>query len=457
MSTGLPPAHYDLHVKRDLGNGLLLRWSEANDTEEIVYLTSMVFRGDADAPPNTHLGNLVRELMSGRHPLMGPRDFVVVEDTRRTEHRIVACTCFWSQVWEYEGIRFGFGRPEIVATDPGYRNRGLVRTLFEEIHARSEAEGHLAQGITGIRYFYRQFGYEYALNLDGRRITNLSLIPAAKENEPEPYTLRDATEEDITLIQELFDRRGRESIVTSPIEANWLRYHLRMWNVVETDDNWHLQIIIDRAGMAAGFLLTPVVRWGKHMEVFALEVRPEVNLLAALPPILRALAVQGQQLQAQPGAGPLHEISFTLGVTHPVYDVLGSALTTRRVPPYAWYVRVPDVPRFLRHIAPALERRLLESPLARYSGELHITLYRGGLHLVFEDGTLKLAESWRGPAYSAIEDAGFPPLVFLQLLFGYRSLDDLRYAFPDVRVKDEAELLLKTLFPMKPSWVVPLG
>ena len=457
MSTGLPPAHYDLHVKRDLGNGLLLRWSEANDTEEIVYLTSMVFRDDADALPNTHLGNLVRELMSGRHPLMGPRDFVVVEDTRRTEHRIVACTCFWSQVWEYEGIRFGFGRPEIVATDPGYRNRGLVRTLFEEIHARSEAEGHLAQGITGIRYFYRQFGYEYALNLDGRRITNLSLIPAAKENEPEPYTLRDATEEDIPLIQELFDRRGRESIVTSPIEANWLRYHLRMWNVVETDDNWHLQIIIDRAGMAAGFLLTPVVRWGKHMEVFALEVRSEVNLQAALPPILRALAVQGQQLQAQPGAGPLHEISFTLGVTHPVYDVLGSALTTRRVPPYAWYVRVPDVPRFLRHIAPALERRLLESPLARYSGELHITLYRGGLHLVFEDGTLKLAESWGGPAYSAIEDAGFPPLVFLQLLFGYRSLDDLRYAFPDVRVKDEAELLLKTLFPMKPSWVVPMG
>src|SRR5260221_9401215 len=381
-STGLPPAHYDLHVKRDLGNGLRLRWSEANDTEEIVYLTSMVFRDDADAPPNTHLGNLVRELMSGRHPLMGPRDFVVVEDTRRTERRIVACTCFWSQVWEYEGIRFGFGRPEIVATDPGYRNRGLVRTLFEEIHARGEAEGHLAQGITGIRYFYRQFGYEYALNLDGRRITNLSLIPAAKENEPEPYTLRDATEEDITLIQELFDRRGRESIVTSPIEANWLRYHLRMWNVVETDDNWHLQIIIDRAGMAAGFLLTHVVRWGKYMEVFALEVRPEVNLQAALPPILRTLAVQGQQLQAQPGAGPLHEISFTLGATHPVYDVLGSALTPSRVLPYAWYVLVPDVSRFLRHIAPALERRLPEWPRATNTREESIPLDHRGMRLV---------------------------------------------------------------------------
>src|SRR5260370_12485456 len=110
--------------------------------------------------------------------------------------------------------------------------------------------------------------------------------------------------------------------------------------------------------MAVGFLLTPVVRWGTQMGMFALEVRPEVNLQAVLPAILRALDAQGQHLKARPGAGPLHEISFNLGVTHPVYGVLGSALTTRRGPPYAWYVRVPDVPLLLRHIAPALRRRL---------------------------------------------------------------------------------------------------
>ena len=118
---------------------------------------------------------------------------------------------------------------------------------------------------------------------------------------------------------------------------------------------------------------------------------------------------------------------------------------------------MPDVPRFLRHIATALERRLAESPLGRYNGELHITLYRGGLHLIFKDGRLMLVEPWSSASYGRHEDAGFPPLVFLQLLFGYRSLDELRFAFPDVWVKDEAELLLKTLFPKKPSWVLPLG
>jgi GNAT superfamily N-acetyltransferase len=455
MSAELSHAHYDLSITRDLDNGLLLRWSSIGDTEELVYLNSMVFREGVDAPPNTNLGNLVRELMSGGHPLMGPRDFVVVEDTRRVEHKIVACTCFWSQAWEYEGIHIGLGRPELVATDPAYRNRGLVRALFEEIHARSEAQGDLAQGITGISYFYRQFGYEYALNLGGRSVTNVSLIPQAKEHEP--YLLRDATEADIPFILGLYDRRRRESIVSSPIEERWLRYHLEMWNVIETDDNWHVQLLIDRAGTAMGFLFTPVVRWGRQTEVYALEVTPETNWQAVLPSILRAVAAQGQQLHAKPGVRPLSEISFNLGVTHPVYAVLGSALIIRQHAPYAWYVRVPDVPRFLRHIAPVLERRLAVSPLGRYSGELRITLYRGGLHLVFEDGRLQLVEPWRSPAYGGNEDAGFPPLVFLQLLFGYRSLDDLRSAFPDVRVKDEAELLLKTLFPMKPSWVFPIG
>jgi predicted acetyltransferase len=69
--------------------------------------------------------------------------------------------------WEYGGIPFGVGRPEIVASDPGYRERGLVRAVFELLHARSAALGHMAQGITGIPYYYRQFGYEYALDQGG--------------------------------------------------------------------------------------------------------------------------------------------------------------------------------------------------------------------------------------------------------------------------------------------------
>jgi hypothetical protein len=43
------------------------------------------------------------------------------------------------------------------------------------------------------------------------------------------------------------------------------------------------------------------------------------------------------------------------------------------------------------------------------------------------------------------------------LLFGYRSLDALRSAFPDVWVNDNVELLVNALFPHRPSRVLPLG
>jgi hypothetical protein len=49
--------------------------------------------------------------------------------------------------------------------------------------------------------------------------------------------------------------------------------------------------------------------------------------------------------------------------------------------------------------------------------------------------------------------AGSPPLVFLQLLLSYRSLDELRAFYPDVWADDKAKLLIDTLFPKLRSTV----
>src|SRR5581483_8604681 len=183
--------------RRELGDGLVQRWSTSEDTENIAQLCGMVFRDKEDEPLNPHAMDSVRQQMSGDFPLMGPGDYAVIEDTGKEGNPLVAGTCLWRQEWEYEGIAFGVGQPEFVVTHPAYRNRGLIRALFDMLHTRSEAEGHLVQGITGISYFYRQFGYEYALELEGRRVTYLSLIPKTQASTPEPYALRAATPEDI--------------------------------------------------------------------------------------------------------------------------------------------------------------------------------------------------------------------------------------------------------------------
>jgi hypothetical protein len=175
--------------------------------------------------------------------------------------------------------------------------------------------------------------------------------------------------------------------------------------------------------------------------------------------VLRALKAQGETLAAEANSenSALAAIRLSLGLEHPAYDILDAKLGPLRGP-YAWYVRVPDIPGFVRHIAPVLEKRLARSVMSGFSGELNITFYRGGLRLVFGAGKLTGATDWSAPETNVNWDgAGFPPLVFLQLLFGHRSLKELRSAFPDCWADEEANLLLNALFPKKVSWVVPLG
>jgi len=62
-------------------------------------------------------------------------------------------------------------------------------------------------------------------------------------------------------------------------------------------------------------------------------------------------------------------------------------------------------------------------------------------------------ESWE-PTLEDEGAAAFPDLTFLQLLFGYRTLEELDDAFADCWWEtDEARALLKTLFPKQPSHV----
>src|SRR4051812_43327009 len=226
--------------RRDLGGGLVLRWSTAADVEAIGQLYGFVFRDKPEDPPNQHMPAWTQDLMSGHHPLIGAGDFAVVENT--DGGAIVAATCLMRQTWEYEGIAFPVGRPEIVATMPGFRNRGLIRSIFELIHARGAAEGQLAQGITGINYYYRQFGYEYALDLGGRRSVYLAAIGDLKPGETEPYTLRAATLADIPQVIALYDRERARGPVSAPIDAGYWRWVMEGQNP-QGGEGWSMYMI----------------------------------------------------------------------------------------------------------------------------------------------------------------------------------------------------------------------
>jgi len=446
----------DPMYRRELNDGLALRWSTPEDTESLARLYADVFRRSAETPPNPYMAAWTRDMMGGRHPLIDPTLFALVEDSR--SGAVVAAACLLAQTWEYDGIACPLGRPEIVGTDLAYRNKGLVRAIFELIHARSEARGDLVQGITGIPYYYRQFGYEYALDLGGARGLLFSAIPRLKDGAPEPYRLRDATLADIPLAQALYDEARASSLVSTRIEEPFWRWLLEGQSPASAE-NFRVMLITDPGSddRPAGYVFVGRWRYDNSINLWDLGVAEGVSLAAALPSVLRAVEARADTVLVSPNTDtpPANGISFGLGRAHPVYEALGDLLPPPVKPPYAWYVRVPDLPRLLLHIAPTLERRLAASVLAGHSGALALDFYRGGLRLTFEDGRLTAAEEWkRGPWDEP--DGGFPPLVFLQLLFGHRGLDELRYAFPDVEARAQAVPLLRALFPPRRSLVHPI-
>lgn len=434
---------------RDLPGGLRVRWALPAEAERVATLNGHVFRHDEHGEMSARTYNQTLDMMSGSHPLITPDDFAVVED--RATGEFVASTCLLKQVWTYEGISFPVGRPEFVATRQEYRNRGLVRALFALIHERSDGRGDLAQGITGIPYFYRQFGYEFAADLEFGRTVYPATIPAREGEGPEAYRLERATETDLPFIQELYERRRHRWMLSSELRLDFLEFAHSL-AINERAPTWQLHTIRDEAGERRGYVRTSSSRWDRHFVVWDVAVTAGTALSAVAPPVLRALApLAAAAPPARPAAGTFSALLLLLGREDPFYDVLGDAVALRVMEPYAWYIRVPDLVKLIARLRPALERRVADSPFAGHTGELRFNFYRDGLRLVFEGGRLAAVEPWRQPAWGPRAQASFPPLVFYQALFGFRSIDELREALTDVRVEPEVAALLGALFPKRLS------
>jgi predicted N-acetyltransferase YhbS len=458
---------HDQSYRRQLDENLVLRWSSAADRDAILELYSTVFREKEAGPVPTTLLNFVSDLLSDKHPLMSSNDVALVEDT--ASGKVAAATLLLRQPVEYGGIALTMGRPEIVASLPAYRNRGLVRAVFELIHARSAHLGHDFQGITGIAYYYRQFGYEYAVALDNNLRVSFDRIPKLGEGQSETHSLRPATVEDIPLLMELSERErslprraadqlpAQQPIVSVPVPEQYWRWTLTEMNMA-ISDSWKTLVIVDAEGKAIGYVLHKPLRWSKALRIVGFSVLEGVAVPAVLPSILRALQSYAATVPMARADLPsdLDALSFEFIGHHPLNELLTPGYGEKQGRQYAWYIRVPDLAGFITKIAPVLEQRLAQSIYAGYSGELNLDFYRSALRMVFENGRLTTAEPWQKPVWEAKVHAGFYPLTFLKLLFGYCDLKALQAVFPDVWANDEATKLLAVLFPVQPTALMPL-
>lgn len=435
---------------RDLGDGLLLRRADTADTDALAAFNIKIHSDDPEELEEW-LGSWTRDLMSGNHPIVQPHDFTVVIDTLNA-NKIVSSLVGIPQIWRYDGIPFSVGRPELIGTDPAYRRRGLVRVQMDVFHTYCAQQGDMVQAITGIAWYYRMFGYEMALDLGGGREFFWSRPGNDTVPGIENYRMRPAVVADISSLMELYDYFVDDSLVSCVRDEQIWQFGLagaRRDSVYAMNT----QIIETLDGTAVAYVDYRV--WGTAFTVRELGVLPGHSWRDVCLFLSRELKRQADELN-KGRKKPISHISFGLKTDHPVFKALDPQLEKSRKP-YAWYMRVPDLPVFIQHIAPSLERRLAVSVMAGHSGTLRLNFFKATMALKFEQGRLVDVDSFE-PQEFEDGDALFPDLSFLQLLFGYRSLAELMYAFADCQVNNaEAKVLLAILFPKRPSQVFANG
>ncbi|MCP4421157.1 MAG: GNAT family N-acetyltransferase [Chloroflexi bacterium] len=439
-------------LPKSLGDGLVMRWATPSDVAELAEF-NMHILSDNPQKPETELARWTEDLMRGDHPTTNANDFTIVVD-EKTGGKIVSSMCLISQTWLYEGIPFAVGRPELVGTDPEYRRRGLIRAQFETIHAKSAARGEQVQGITGIAWYYRQFGYSMALDLGGGREFLWERRGNFKAVEEEAYRIRPAVAADWQALQTLNEANNAGSLISrARDEATW-QYELTIPNP-ESPYSRNFLMVETAVSTHKPIAYMEYKQWGNHYSVRELGVMPGHSWRTVGLFLTRHFKKIADALQ-QKEEKRLRGLYFILGLTHPIYEALGSQLEKQKRP-YAWYIRVADLPAFLRHITPVLEKRLASSVLAGHSGTSRLNLYQQQLTLVFNNGRLTEVGSYT-PKYFEDGDILFPDTTFLQILFGRNSLGELNATHADcVATNPEAAVLYNILFPKKSSWLLPMG
>ncbi len=356
------------------------------------------------------------------HPRMQREDFFMVYHGDEA----VAGLVLIPQRWSIDGVELKVAEMGCVGTVPEHRRKRLQWILNEEFDKRARGQGCDLCVLAGIPYFYRQFGYQYAVELDYETEIDVEKLPKEKG-----LTSRAFKETDIEQAQLLLEKTQTRYLVNS----------------IRTPDIWKEQQETATYG-AEPFKATVVLgddkliayyRWWTSDKTFYIrELAQEEEYTEKIAAAIREQAISSGCTKVLSKLS--HEDEFSKYL---------SDLGATKNKPYGWQIKILDPQGFLEKLGSALEKRLLNSEYRGLTKELRLNFWKYKIMLSFKDGKLESAEY----VDEAKRVFGLNPYASIQLFFGYRSREDLEYAYPDFYVRGGNDKLVDTLFPRRPGYI----
>lgn len=331
--------------------------------------------------------------------------------------RVVSTATLLDEEVRIGSVHLPAGQVELVATDREYEGRGLVRALMRWAHDRSAARGHVIQTMIGIPYFYRLFGYEYAIDIPPALTVH---TPPPGEGTP---ALRPARPSDIPAMAALQDTAQNGFDVAMPHSAacwRWLLAH-------EASTVWVLE---DGDTVVATGRTTPPDDQVLLAEAAALDETAARELLrgvAALVPDSRPRVVHR--------TGTVTAAAWQEFIDH-----------EPRAQAEQYYVRIPDVAALLDRLRPLLWHRLTTAEVDHTGRDIVISTFGAHYRIpVLADGLGEVVGGGAMQGPGAVGGAGVAPDHLPALLFGPHGIEGLTRIRPDVYAGEEE--LFQALFP----------
>jgi len=330
--------------------------------------------------------------------------------------RVVStATLLRETVW-VDDVAVPAGQVELVATHPDHEGRGLVRALMAWAHEQSRQRGDLLQVMIGIPYFYRQFGYAYAVPMNRWRALTAPVVadPSILVRPAEPADIPE-----LVRLQEVAQSGGGVRMPHSSACWRWLLAR-------EGSTQW----VAERDGRVTGTGRSTPPDEGAALGELAAD-----DPASALSMVAHAAGIGGGGLRV---------------LDRPA-TVAGDALEPFLEPPDGrpewYYARIERPGHLLEHLGPVLTRRLRDAGLGDDTHDVLISSFRShvrftigpeGMGPVRPGGTLQSPGSLGG--------SGLPPDAWPQLVLGPHGATGLAEQLPDCYLGGQGELMA-ALFP----------
>jgi len=322
-------------------------------------------------------------------------------------------------------VTVGAGAIEFVATQEDAEGRGLVRRLLEEIHKTAQSRNEMVQWIVGITYFYRKFGYEYALPVESTYTFSAGEAPLMPSGWS-PGLVSGAEVVDLAAAQTAFSRQADVSLTASR----------RMWDIYEMSPVYDLIVAHSSDGYGYG----RVYPYEDDRYLFDL-IADSTNAVSAL-------------INAAGDGGAYDVTVMAREAARQSLDLYSDPEPSGD----AYFVRVADPVKLMEAMRPVFSSRLREWD-SNARGEALISLYESSIRFTYGQG--QVGPMQRGaPEQAPIGrgGSGIAPDRIVSLLLGPLGAAKLAELNPDVNL-GEQEDLMNALFPPQTcdvhSWVMP--